>query len=69
MTTPVGPDEPIFVGIDIGTTKVCALVGHLDSERRLRIIGVGLVPSQGMRKGGVVSLEGVAKAVEAAKDK
>ncbi len=69
MTALVGPDEPIFVGIDIGTTKVCALVGHLDAEQRLRVIGVGIVPSQGMRKGGVVSLEGVAQAVAAAKDK
>jgi cell division protein FtsA len=65
----IGPDEPIFVGIDVGTTKVCALVGHLSPDRRLRIIGVGIVPSKGMRKGGVVSLEGVARAVEAAKDK
>jgi cell division protein FtsA len=65
----IGSDEPIFVGIDVGTTKVCALVGHLSPDRRLRIIGVGVVPSKGMRKGGVVSLEGVARAVEAAKDK
>lgn len=67
--TLLGPDEVIFVGIDVGTTKVCALVGHLDEERRVRVIGVGIAPSQGMRKGGVVSLEGVARAVEAAKDK
>lgn len=69
MSALIGSDEPIFVGIDVGTSKVCALVGHLDAEDRLRIIGVGTVPSLGMRKGGVVSLEGVAKAVEAAKDK
>jgi cell division protein FtsA len=69
VTTLVGADDPIFVGVDIGTTKVCALVGHVDAERRLRVIGVGNVPSQGMRKGGVVSLEGVAQAVASAKDK
>ncbi|HEX9681305.1 MAG TPA: cell division protein FtsA, partial [Anaerolineales bacterium] len=65
----VGADEVVFVGLDIGTSKVCALVGHMDEERRVRIIGVGIVPSLGMRKGGVVDLEGVAKAIEAAKDK
>ena len=65
----IGSDEIIFVGIDVGTTKVCALVGQLDEESRLRIIGVGIVPSLGMRKGGVVNLEGVARAVESAKDK
>lgn len=69
MTTLVGSDDSIFVGVDVGTTKVCALVAHLDAERRLRVIGVGIVPSQGMRKGGVVSLEGVAQAVAGAKDK
>ena len=65
----IGSEEVIFVGIDVGTTKVCALVGQLDEESRLRVIGVGIVPSLGMKKGGVVNLEGVARAVEAAKDK
>ena len=65
----IGTDEVVFVGIDVGTTKVCALVGQLDEESRLRVIGVGIVPSLGMKKGGVVNLEGVARAVEAAKDK
>jgi cell division protein FtsA len=65
----IGPEEPIFVGLDIGTSKVVMLVGHLGPEQKLRVIGVGIAPSQGMRKGGVVSLEGVAKAVGIAKDK
>ena len=69
MSALIGPDEPIFVGLDVGTSKVCALVAHLDPERRLRVIGVGIVPSIGMRKGGVVSLEGVAQAVRSAKDR
>jgi cell division protein FtsA len=69
VTGLVGPDDPIFVGIDVGTTKVCTLVGHLNSEGRLRVLGVGVVASQGMRKGGVVSLEGVTKAIRMAKDK
>jgi len=50
------PEQPVIVAIDIGTTKVCALVGQLDEESRLRVIGVGIVPSLGMRKGGVVNL-------------
>lgn len=69
MNPMVGPDEVVFVGLDIGTSKVCALVGHLDEERRVRVIGVGIVPSLGMRKGGVVDLEALAKAIGAAKDK
>jgi cell division protein FtsA len=69
VTALIGQDEPIFVGLDIGTSKITALVGHLDPERRVRVIGLGLVPSAGMRKGGVVSLEALARAIETAKDK
>jgi len=65
----IASGDPIYVGIDVGTTKVCTLVGHLNADRQLRVIGVGIVPSQGMRKGGVVSLEGVARAIKASKDK
>jgi cell division protein FtsA len=69
VTQLIAPGDPIYVGIDVGTTKVCTLVGHLNQDRQLRVIGVGIVPSQGMRKGGVVSLEGVARAIQASKDK
>ncbi len=62
-------DESIFVGIDVGTSKICCLVGHQDEEGRLRIIGVGTAPTVGMRKGGVINLEGLARALETAKDK
>jgi cell division protein FtsA len=69
VATLIGPEETVFVGLDIGTTKVCMLVGHLDSENRLRVMGVGTVPSMGMRKGGVVNLEALSKAISLAKDK
>jgi cell division protein FtsA len=65
----IGTDETLFVGFDIGTKKVCGLVGHLNETGRIRILGVGIVPSQGMRKGGVISLEGVARSIAAAKEK
>src|SRR3989304_1329816 len=65
----IGSEEVIFVGVDVGTTKVCALVGQLDEESRLRVIGVGIVPSLGMKKGGGGNLEGGGRAVEAAKDR
>lgn len=69
MATLIGPEGTVFVGLDIGSTKVCMLVGHLDLENRLRVIGVGIVPSTGMRKGGVVNLEALSKAISLAKDK
>lgn len=59
--------ERIVVGIDVGTTKVCALVGELGGKDHLRIIGVGIEPSQGMQKGTVVDAAMAAEAVRAAK--
>lgn len=48
--------ERTIVGLDIGTTKVCAIVG-LFSENGLEIIGVGIVPSKGIRKGVVINID------------
>ena len=63
-------EEPIVVGIDIGTTKVCTLVARVEGERNLRILGVGIEPSQGIRRGSVVDLaaatQSVARSIEKA---
>lgn len=56
-------DAPIIVGIDIGTTKICTLVARVNEANRLRILGVGIEPSKGMRKGAVVDLNAAAQAV------
>ena len=64
MASIIGSEETIFVDLDVGTTKVATLVGQLDSERNLRVIGAGVAPATGMRKGGVVSLEAVAQALQ-----
>src|SRR5512135_90563 len=56
-------DEPIVVGIDIGTTKICTLVARVEGERALRILGVGIEPSQGIRKGSVVDLAAATQVV------
>jgi cell division protein FtsA len=56
-------DQPIVVGIDVGTTKICTLVAREDSPGHIRILGVGIEPSQGMRKGVVVDLGAAAQAV------
>jgi len=50
-------DEPIVVGIDIGTTKICTLIARLEGERSQRILGVGIEPSAGIRKGNIVDLK------------
>jgi cell division protein FtsA len=56
-------DEPIIVGIDIGTTKICTLVARIEGEHAMRILGVGIEPSQGIRKGTVVDLAAASQAV------
>jgi cell division protein FtsA len=56
-------DEPIIVAIDIGTTKICTLVGREEAPSQLRILGVGVEPSQGVRKGVVVDMVAASQAV------
>ncbi len=48
--------DEIVVGIDVGTTKVCTLVGRVEEENTVRILGVGIEPSDGIRKGVIVDL-------------
>jgi cell division protein FtsA len=55
-------------GLDIGTTKTCAVVAA-DGPNGLEIIGVGEAPSLGMRKGVVTDLEETIKSIEAATEK
>ena len=49
--------DSIVVGLDIGTTKICTVIGEVASDGVLDIIGEGTVPSDGLRKGVVVNLE------------
>ncbi|MEW6606008.1 MAG: cell division protein FtsA [bacterium] len=55
--------EDIIVGLDIGTTKVCAVIGEID-EDRVEVIGVGTSPSHGLRKGVVVNIDSTVKSIE-----
>ena len=57
------------VGIDVGTTKVCTLVGEIVEEGLPRIIGVGVVPSRGMRKGVVVNIHDATESIAASVEK
>ncbi|RMD59792.1 cell division protein FtsA, partial [Candidatus Parcubacteria bacterium] len=47
----------IICGLDIGTTKIAAIVGKLDESGNLNVIGVGTHPSHGLRRGVVVNIE------------
>jgi len=55
----------IIVGLDIGTTKICAIVGEVTDEG-IDIIGIGMHPSTGLRKGVVVNIESTVASIRRA---
>jgi cell division protein FtsA len=55
----------IIVGLDIGTTKICAIVGEL-TDGGIDIIGIGTHPSKGLRKGVVVNIEATVASIRRA---
>jgi cell division protein FtsA len=57
--------EPI-VGLDVGTTKICAVIGLPRTGGGLDIVGVGSAPSRGLRRGVVVNIESTVEAIKAA---
>ena len=58
--------DPYIVGLDVGTTKVCAVVGEPTDDGAFEIIGVGLSESSGQRKGAVVDVDATVESVKAA---
>jgi cell division protein FtsA len=59
-------NEKIVVGVDIGTTKVCAIVAAEDDLGRVNILGVGVSPSDGLNRGVVVNIDRTVNAVREA---
>jgi cell division protein FtsA len=57
--------KDIVVGLDIGTSKICAIIARLDQTNSFEIIGVGKAPSMGLRKGEVTDID---RTVDSLKD-
>lgn len=57
--------EDLIVGLDIGTTKVCAIVGEITHDG-IDVIGIGSHPSRGLRKGVVVNIEATVESIKKA---
>jgi cell division protein FtsA len=55
----------VFAGLDVGTTKVCALIGEL-TPTGVDVVGIGHHPSRGLRKGTVVNIESTVEAIKGA---
>ena len=59
-------DRNLIVGLDIGTSKVAAIVGELNEEGGIEVIGIGTHPSRGLKKGVVVNLETTVQSIQRA---
>lgn len=58
--------EHIVVGLDIGMTKICAIVAEVTEENTVNVVGVGSSPSRGLRKGVVVNIESTVESIKKA---
>ena len=59
-------DAKLIVGLDIGTSKVLAIVGEISPTGEVEIVGVGHHPSRGMKKGVVVNIESTVQSIQRA---
>jgi cell division protein FtsA len=59
-------DKGIIVGLDIGTSKVVAMVGELQDDGQIEVIGFGMHPSKGLKKGVVVNIESTVASIQRA---
>lgn len=61
----MGKKDSLVVGLDIGTTKICTVVGEI-VDGQVQIIGLGTHPSKGLRKGVVVNIESTVQSIKKA---
>jgi cell division protein FtsA len=59
-------DKNLIVGLDIGTSKIVAIVGEITPDGDIEIIGLGSHPSKGLKKGVVVNIESTVQAIQRA---
>ncbi len=56
----------LIVGLDIGTTKICCIIGEISPSGGIDIIGLGQHPSRGLRKGVVVNIDSTVESIKSA---
>ena len=59
-------EKNLIVGLDIGTSKVVAIVGEITPDNEVEIIGLGSHPSRGLKKGVVVNIESTVQSIQRA---
>ena len=60
------PDKNLIVGLDIGTSKVVAIVGEVNEDGDIEVVGIGSHPSRGLKKGVVVNIESTVHSIQRA---
>ena len=60
--------EAVLVGIDVGTSKICALIGEVSRDGSLTIVGKGVVPASGLKKAVVVNIDQTVRSIAGAVD-
>jgi cell division protein FtsA len=59
-------EKNLIVGLDIGTSKVVAIVGEINENNQIEVIGIGTHPSRGLKKGVVVNIESTVHSIQKA---
>ena len=59
-------ERKVVVGLDIGTSKVAAIVGEINENGEVEVIGIGSTPSRGLKKGVVINLESTVNSIQRA---
>ncbi|HHU69897.1 MAG TPA: cell division protein FtsA [Thermoanaerobacterales bacterium] len=59
----------IVSSLDIGTSKICAIIGEINNDNMLEIIGIGIAPSMGIKKGVIVDIDSTVKSIIQAVEK
>lgn len=59
-------EKNLVVGLDVGTSKVAALVGEIKADETIEVVGIGTHPSRGLKKGVVVDIESTVQSIQRA---
>ncbi len=63
---PRSPEKNLIVALDIGTSKIAALVGEVGADNQIEVIGFGTHPSRGLKRGVVVNIEATVQSIQRA---
>lgn len=55
--------DDVYVGLDIGTTKTCAVIGFLNENNQIEVAGVGVAPSNGLKNGVIINIDGTVSSI------